>query len=94
MRVEIDGTTPDELAEAITAAVVAELRPLIEASAEPLLVNGDEMARLLGISRPHLDRLRAAGVISSIPLGRNRRYDPKVTLGEVKRQAAGGASDV
>lgn len=94
MRVEIEGTTPYKLIEAITAAVVAELRPMIEASTEPMLVDGDRMAELVGISRPNLDRLRAAGIVPSVSVGRRRLYRPDAVVAALETQAAGGADHV
>ncbi|EMI52571.1 hypothetical protein RSSM_06004 [Rhodopirellula sallentina SM41] len=61
---------------------------MIEQSRDPMLVPPDEMARLAGISRPHLDRLRAAGKIPSILVGRARRYEPSKVI---EALAAGGA---
>lgn len=46
-------------------------------SASPLLVNSAEMARLLSISKQHLDKMRRKGCIPSTTVGRSRRYSPQ-----------------
>ncbi|WP_430454720.1 helix-turn-helix transcriptional regulator [Rhodopirellula europaea] len=70
----IRDTDRDELTDAIAAAVLDRLTPLIAQSANPILVDGDEMARLAGVSRATLDRLRAAEAIPSVLIGSRRLY--------------------
>ncbi|TWU24899.1 Helix-turn-helix domain protein [Novipirellula galeiformis] len=71
--------SPEDRA-AIVADVVAAMRPLLSESHEPRLVDGDRMADLLGVSRPTVDRLRAAGEIPSVLLGRRRLYQPAAVV--------------
>ncbi|QDS94892.1 hypothetical protein FF011L_36740 [Roseimaritima multifibrata] len=69
--------------DAIAQSVTEALRPLIE-SRQTLLVDGDRMAKMLSISRPHLDKLRAAGAIPSLLLGHSRRYDPAAVMAAIE----------
>lgn len=83
----------DSLVARITADVMAELRPVLSASSSPLLVDGDEMARLAGVSRPLIDRMRAAGTIPSMMAGRRRLYRPDDVI-DALAQKNGGADHV
>ncbi|WP_372718884.1 helix-turn-helix transcriptional regulator [Novipirellula sp.] len=76
----IESVDIDELIAAITAAVLAALMPLLSESSEPRLVGGDAMADLLGVSRPTVDRARAAGEIPSIMIGSRRLYQPEAVI--------------
>ncbi|QDV86055.1 excisionase family DNA-binding protein [Stieleria magnilauensis] len=72
----IESVAPSELVDAITEKVLNELRPMLEQSATPLAVDGDEMARLAGVSRVTIDRAVSAGKIPSFTVGRLRRFEP------------------
>jgi predicted DNA-binding transcriptional regulator AlpA len=65
-----DTTCPNRLNDARVAA--SEHSPR-----EPLLISDRQAAALLGISRAHFHRLRAAGKVGPepIPLGRCRRWE-------------------
>ncbi|WP_242632299.1 helix-turn-helix domain-containing protein [Rubripirellula amarantea] len=69
-------TDPDELVAAIAKAVAIALASTLEASREPLIVDGNEMARLASVSSATLDRLRRSGSIPSFLVGSSRRYQP------------------
>ena len=73
-------TDPGELREAITADVVAALRPLLVESREPRLVDGDRMAELAGVSRPTIDRAVRDDIIPSVKFGRRRLFDPQAVI--------------
>lgn len=83
----------DDDTRKVIDGVVNALTPIIERQSSPLLVNADELARLLSLSRPTIDRLRSAGVISSIGEGRLRRFDPIVAIAEWSSHENGGAND-
>jgi len=72
----LSGVDRDELIDELVDRLVQALRPVICESSEPLLVDGDRMAELAGVSRPTIDRLRADGSIPSILVGRRRLYSP------------------
>jgi len=82
--------SPDDRA-AIVRDVVDALRPMIESSTE-LLVDGDRMAEIIGMSRPTVDRMRAAGIIPSVLCGRCRRYDPVAVVDALGKHRCGGAN--
>ncbi|WP_286763017.1 MULTISPECIES: helix-turn-helix domain-containing protein [Rhodopirellula] len=46
----------------------------------PLFVKSAEMARLLSISEPHLDKMRREEIIPSTTIGRSRRYCPQQVM--------------
>lgn len=83
--------SPDDRA-AIVRDVVDALRPMIESSTE-LLVDGERMAEIIGMSRPTVDRMRAAGIIPSLLSGRCRRYDPVAVVDAIRKHSCGGAED-
>ncbi|MCR9293900.1 MAG: DNA-binding protein [bacterium] len=83
--------SPDDR-DTIVTAVVDALRPMIEARTE-LLVDGDRLAEMIGMSRPTVDRLRAAGIIPSVLSGRCRRYDPAAVIDALRKHSCGGADD-
>lgn len=87
----IEGVDLDALTDAVAAAVVAKMKPLIEQSTAPLLVDGDEMARLAGVSRPTIDRLRAAKLIPSVLLGTRRMYQPSAVIEALVANEKGAA---
>lgn len=91
----LQGVSVDELTAHITAAVMAELRPALTESTGPMLVDGDRMAELLGVSRPHVDRLRAAGTIPSVMIGRRRLYRPDAVIDALEKATneKGGAEN-
>ena len=89
--VTVEHIDADDLLGQITDKVVAEIKPLIEAARPPLLVDANEMARLIDVSRATLDRWIVAGIVPSIGDGRLRRFEPAAVidalrdLGEVKK---------
>ncbi|TWT73304.1 helix-turn-helix domain-containing protein [Allorhodopirellula solitaria] len=90
----LQGIAPDELIDAIAAAVLDQIRPALSESSAPLLVDRDEMARLASISPPMVDKLRAAGTIPSVLAGRRRLYRPDAVieaLTAATRNEKGGA---
>lgn len=92
----LQGLSPDELVDAIAAAVLEKLRPAFTESSAPLLVDRDEMARLASISPPMVDKLRAAGAIPSVMAGRRRLYRPADVidaLAAATKNEKGGASN-
>jgi excisionase family DNA binding protein len=76
----VEETDPGTLAEGIAAAVLAALRPVLAESSPPLLVDGDEMARLAGVSRATIDRAVRDGIIPSVLVGRARRFRPDAVI--------------
>ncbi|WP_372717245.1 helix-turn-helix domain-containing protein [Novipirellula sp.] len=77
--------SPEDRA-AIVADLVAAMRPLLAEAQEPRLVDGDRMAKLVGVSRPMIDRLRARDVIPSVMVGRCRRYRPDAVIDALESQ--------
>ena len=73
-------TDREELIKDTAAAVAELLGPVIKSSASPMLVNGDRMAELAGISRPTIDRAVRDGVIPSVMIGRARRFSPTAVV--------------
>ena len=73
-------TDPNELREAITAEVVAAIRPLLAEVNEPRLVDGDRMAELAGVSRPTIDRAVRDNAIPSVRIGRRRLFEPRAVI--------------
>lgn len=76
----IESVDLDELIAAICGSLITALQPLLSESSEPRLINGDRMADLLGVSRPTVDRMRAAGEIPSIMIGSRRLYQPEAVI--------------
>lgn len=74
---EID---PGMLADGIAAVVVAAIRPMLAEASAPMLVDGDEMARLAGVHRSTLDRAVRDGLIPSVRIGRARRFRPDAVI--------------
>ena len=66
----------EELRAGLAADIISALRPVLTESREPLLVCGDRMAELGGVSRPTLDREVRDGKIPSVLIGRRRLFDP------------------
>ena len=64
----------------LIAELLTELKPIIAASAEPRLVDGDRMAELAGVSRPTIDRAVRDGIIPSVRIGRRRLYEPRAVI--------------
>ena len=79
------------LIDPIVEQVTANLRNSIQEAKQdiraPLLVDGYEMARLLSVSRPTIDRLRATGKIPSVLVGSSRRYLPNDVVAALKSEA-------
>lgn len=86
----IECIDPDSLVDAIAAAVLDRMRAARSETSSPLLVDGDEMARLSGVSRPMIDRLRADGIIPSVQIGRCRRYRPEAVISALEAANAKG----
>lgn len=78
--VHIIAADPGELQESIVKQVVAELRPLIERSSEPLLVDRHRLATLLGVSVPTISRMTSSGEIPSKLIGTRRLYCPAAVV--------------
>ncbi|GAA5509521.1 helix-turn-helix domain-containing protein [Novipirellula caenicola] len=76
----IESVDLHELIAAISASVVEALQPLLSKSSKPSLEDGDGMAALLGVSRPTVDRKRAAGEIPSITIGSRRLNQPDAVI--------------
>ena len=77
--------------DAIAESVADRLRPMLET--RPRLVDADALAAMLSLSRPSIDRMRAAGVIPSIGSGRLRRFDPDAVIAALASQNEGAAAD-
>lgn len=76
--VVVDETSQDSLVQRIKAAVADVLAD--SQHRPPKLVDGDELARLLSVSRQTVDRMRLAGEIPFIPMGRSIRYAPDAVV--------------
>ena len=79
---------PEQLRADIAAEVIEALRPMLAASSQPHLVDGDRMAELAGVSRPTIDRAVRDGVIPSVLIGRCRRFEPRAVI-----DSLGGGSE-
>lgn len=83
--------TADELRalvnDAVTAALAEHERPTADRG--PLLVSGGELARLLGISRTSVHRLRLEGC-PTVKLGDTYRYRPADVLAWLETRSARG----
>lgn len=86
-------TDRSELVSDIVAEVVASLRPVLEKSTEPMLVHGDRMAELLGVSRATLDRLRRDRLVPSLLIGSRRLYQPKAVIEALVANQKGPSHD-
>lgn len=86
-RLEIEGVDASDLVDAIAAAVLDRLRPVLAESSAPMLVDRDEMARLSSISSQMVDKLRAAGTVPSVMAGRRRLYCPADVIAALKSEA-------
>lgn len=71
--------------------IVKALEPIIEKQSSPRLVDADELARLMSMSRPTIDRLRADRLIPSIGEGRKRRFDPDAVIAALEATNEKGA---
>jgi excisionase family DNA binding protein len=80
--ISIDPSFIDALADAVANRVPKPQPPQRELA--PILVGADELARLLSISRPFVDRLRAEGRIPSILVGTRRLFDPVDVVAALK----------
>ena len=76
----VQGIDFAELRAEIVADVVTAMQPLLDASSGPMLVDGDRMAELAGVSRPTIDRLVRREVIPSVMIGRRRLYCPSMVI--------------
>lgn len=88
----LQGVSLDDLTATITAAVVEQLKPLLAESTAPLLVDGQEMARLLTVSVNSVDRSRANGTIPSMRIGKRRLYDPHAVVAALKANSEKGVT--
>jgi len=82
-------TDRDDLIRDTAAAVVAAIRPHLPTTA--LLVDGDGLASLLGVSRQTIDLMRSAGTIPSVTLGRRRLYRPDAVIAALSANEKGAA---
>ena len=78
----IDDSFFEKLADTIVDRLPKTQPPRTEPA--PILVGADELARLLSISRPFVDRLRAEGRIPSILVGTRRLFDPSDVVAALK----------
>ncbi|TWU54393.1 Helix-turn-helix domain protein [Rubripirellula tenax] len=76
----IRDTDRDELIRDTAEAVAQLLRSESASETKPMLVDGDEMARLASISRPTVDRGVRSGLIPSVMIGRARRFRPDAVI--------------
>ena len=79
----------DELVSKITTEVVEVLRPLIQEARVPEYVDGQEMSRLLSVSKSTLDRLRCENLIPSVKLQNRRLFCPSDVYAALAKQADG-----
>ncbi|WP_235952203.1 helix-turn-helix domain-containing protein [Crateriforma spongiae] len=79
-RVFLESVDRDELVAELTAAVVEQLRPLIESADTPRLVPAESMAALIGVSPATLARLVRDGKVPSKQVGRRRLFDPDAVI--------------
>ncbi len=75
---DITATVTAEDRRAIVDDVLAALGPLLPGRHE--LVDGDELADRLKVSRPTVDRCRANGLIPSVKIGSRRLYNPRAVI--------------
>lgn len=87
--VSITATVTEADRRAIASEVIDALRPML--TPRPRLVDADTMAAMVSLSRPTIDRLRAAGVIPSVGKGRTRRFDPDAVVAALAKNKAGAA---
>ncbi|WP_153559365.1 helix-turn-helix transcriptional regulator [Roseimaritima sediminicola] len=88
----LHGCDPDTLVERITAAVLDQIRPLIERRAGGLL-SREGLAEHLGVSESHVDGLTRSGEIPCIRLGRSVRYDTDAVLAALQEKNGGAADE-
>lgn len=69
--------TADELATLVSARVADAVRVAMSEASHPPLVDRHQMAALLGISLPKLDRLVAADEVPSILVGTRRLFEAR-----------------
>lgn len=81
----------ESLVADIVAAVMVELKPLIEQAKHPALIDGNELARRVGLSRPTIDRLVKENAIPSRKVGSRRLFDLRSVVEALP--SAGGASN-
>lgn|GEM_PF-1218816 len=86
MRIDNADRTTDDLLDALIdrmadtfAQRVLDRLPAAK-PANTVLVDSPEMAKRLGISQPTLDRLRAAGTVPCIRIGRRVQYSPDAVI--------------
>ncbi|WP_430453679.1 helix-turn-helix domain-containing protein [Rhodopirellula europaea] len=87
--VVVDETSQDSLVSRIQAAiadVLAESR-----HRPPQLVDGDELARLLSVSSQTVARMRQAGSIPFVEMGRLIRYSPDAVVAALATDKKGAA---
>lgn len=77
----------DELASKISSELVEVIKPLLQAARNPEYVDGQEMARLLSVSKSTLDRLRCESLIPSVKLQNRRLFCPSEVYAALARRA-------
>ena len=90
-RIEVELALSQSDRETIVREVLEGVRQLLED--RPALVDGDRLAKILGISRATIDRLVAAGKLPSIKAGRRRLYCPDECLDALLRLAKSNGGD-
>lgn len=84
--VEIIATLSDEDRAKLICDIVEAIEPLLHQ--RPELIPGDVMSTILSVSLPTLDRLRRAGVVPSVTIGKRRLYRPEAVIAAI--EAANG----
>jgi excisionase family DNA binding protein len=74
----------DRLADAVADRLAAKLLD------QPKLVDRVELARVLGVSVPTIERLSAAGSIPVVRMGRRVLFDPAAVIAARSEQKGGG----
>jgi excisionase family DNA binding protein len=86
-RIEVELALSQSDRETIVREVLEGVRQLLED--RPALVDGDRLAKILGISRATIDRLVATGKLPSITAGRRRLHDPAECVKALRKLSDG-----
>ncbi|WP_153559232.1 helix-turn-helix transcriptional regulator [Roseimaritima sediminicola] len=86
----LHGMDPDALTDRITAAVLDQIRPLIDRRADRLL-SRDELAEFLGMSESMVDSLVRRDAIPVIRAGRCVRFERDAVLAALANEKRGVA---